>query len=86
MNHRVVLFLMVCNGMSADSIIAPALLTSLITLQQQRPCPKTLYLTTAGAIISGPYYWAAFNEESDHQTFRLNEIEPPAAETSKHFK
>lgn len=27
MNHRVVLFLMACNGLSADSIMAPALPT-----------------------------------------------------------
>lgn len=71
MNHRVVLFLMVCNGTSADSIMAAALLTFFITWQQ-RPV-RPLYLTAAGAIISGPYYWAAFNEEHHHQAFRFNE-------------
>lgn len=42
MNHRVVLFLMVCNGMRADSIIAPALLTFLI-IQRPRTCPTTIF-------------------------------------------
>lgn len=42
MNQRVVLFLMVCNGTSADRVIAPSLLTFLIT-QWQRPCPTTIF-------------------------------------------
>lgn len=42
MNQRVVMFLMVCNGMSADSVIAPALLTFFIT-RWQRPWPTTIF-------------------------------------------
>lgn len=42
MNHRVVLFLMVCNGTRADSLIAQTLLTFLITAQH-RLHPGTIF-------------------------------------------
>lgn len=71
MNQRVVLFLMVCNGMSADSVIALALLAFLITWLP-RPCPTTI-VNPPEAIISDPYYWPAFNEENNHQSFKFNE-------------
>lgn len=42
MNHRVVLFLIVCNGTSADSLMVPALVTCLIT-QWGTTCLATIF-------------------------------------------
>lgn len=62
MNHMVVLFLMVCNGLSADSIMAAALLTFLISL----PCPTTIFNQRRGNHLR-----PIFNEEHHHRPIEV---------------